>query len=51
MMKWWVLLDLPRYTMVKQTLISRESKIVDPNFNMCDLDENYMPFSESSSTQ
>ena len=29
----------------------RESKIVDPDFNMCDLDENYVPFPESSSPQ
>jgi hypothetical protein len=53
-MKWRILLDLPSYPMRKQTKIIlackalhnfiRESSLTDVDFDMCDRDENYMPF-------
>jgi hypothetical protein len=60
-MKWKILLNLPSYPMPQQSQIIiacmslhsfiRDIAMADKNFDMCDHDENYVPLSETSSSQ
>ena len=60
-MKWRILLDLPSFSMSKQSKIImacmalhnfiRQSGMMDDLFDLCDQDENYDPNGEASSSQ
>lgn len=57
-MKWRILLQLPSYSTQKQSKIIlacmslhnfiQESAMEDADFDICDTDQNYMPFSDRS---